>query len=58
VCDRLTLVREQRLLSADELPNKHLLVAHSKLSKHQRVKNTLTDYPGDSTKQLDGVTMI
>ena len=57
VCDRLTLVREQRLLSADQLPNKHLLLAHSKLSQHQRVKNTFTDYPGDSTKQLDGIVL-
>ena len=54
VCDRLTLVREQRLLSADQLPNKHLLLAHSKLSQHQRVKNTFTDCPGDQTKQVDG----
>ena len=58
MCDRLTLVREQqRLLSADQLPDKHLLLAHSKLSRHHRVKNTPTDYPGDSTKQLDGIVL-
>ena len=52
VCDRLTLVREQRSISADQLPNEGLLRACDKLNQLERARITFTDYPGDTKKSL------
>ena len=52
MCDRLTLVREQGSLSADQLPNEGLLRVYDTFNQHGRVRTTFTDYPGDTKKGL------
>lgn len=53
VCDQLISVRDQVLLSPNELPNKHLLKPHEMLARNERVMATFKNYPGDSDKVLD-----
>ena len=57
VCDRLTLVREQRSLSADQLPNEGLLRAYDKLNQQERARITFTAYWGDTKKQLENLVL-
>ena len=51
VCDQLILVRDQLLLSPNELPNKYPLKPHEMLARKERMMATFLNYSGD----LDGV---
>ena len=55
VCDQLISVRDQVLLSPNELPNKHLLKPHDDemLARKERVMATFLNHPGDLDKGLD-----